>query len=201
MKIIIIGSSTGGPYILEQIFSQFPPLPVCIIIIQHLPVNFIQSFRDHINEITAMETEVIKEGTKLTDNRIYIAPGGYHLLIRNNRDCLLDSGEKLHGVRPAIDRTMFSMVERVGDDLMGVILTGMGHDGAQGIAHMHLCGAVTIAQDPSTSPIKSMPQSAIETGKVDKIFTPGAIRNAMIQFAENSLKKSGRTSSNQKNFI
>lgn len=201
MKIIIIGSSTGGPYILEQIFSQFPPLPVCIIIIQHLPANFIQPFRDHINELTVMETEVIKEGTKLTDNRIYIAPGGYHLLIRNNRDCLLDSGEKIHGVRPAIDRTMFSMVERIGDHMMGVILTGMGHDGAQGIAHMHLCGAVTIAQEPSTAPIKSMPQSAIETGMVDKIYTPGAIRDAIIQFADDPGKGAKRTVGNQKNFI
>ena len=138
MKIIIIGSSTGGPYILEQIFSQFPLLPVCIIIIQHLPLNFIQPFRDHINELTVMDTEVIKEGTKLTDNRIYIAPAGYHLLLRKNRECFLDSSEKLHGVRPAIDRTMLSLVERVGDDLMGVILTGMGHDGAQGVAYMHL---------------------------------------------------------------
>lgn len=182
MKIIIIGSSTGGPFILEQVFAQFPVVPAAIIIIQHLPPSFIQPFRNHIAALTQMETRVIEDGSRISEKKIFIAQAGYHLLLVNNRDCMLDSGVKIHGVRPAIDRTMLSMQKRTDDHLMGIILTGMGQDGAEGMIHLHSCGAVTIVQDPGTAPIKSMPMAAIETGQIDHILPPDIIREKMIEF-------------------
>ena len=182
MKIVIIGSSTGGPQIIEEIFSGFPVLPLTIIVIQHISPNFIQVFKKHIMSFTQMETQVIVDGCKLSEKKILIAPAGFHLLINSNRICKLNSDEKIHGVRPAVDRTMLSLKKRENDTLMGIILTGMGRDGADGIIHMHSCGAVTIVQEPRTCPIKSMPQAAIETGHVDFIFSPDDIKKKLIEF-------------------
>jgi two-component system, chemotaxis family, protein-glutamate methylesterase/glutaminase len=187
MKIIIIGSSTGGPYILEQIFSGFPDLQLAIIIIQHLPASFIEVFRRHIISFTKMEVLVVEDHCVLSERKIFVAPSGFHLLINNNRICTLNLDDKMHGVRPAVDKTMLSLQKRKDDHLMGIILTGMGRDGADGIIHMHSCGAITIAQDPASSPIKSMPQAAIDTGHIDQICTPGCIRQKMIEFGKKEL--------------
>ena len=182
MKIIIVGSSTGGPYILESIFSDFPVVNAAIIIVQHLPPTFTRTFTSHITTLTTMPVSVASEGEKITEPHIYIAPAGQHLLIKNNRTFALNDDDKLHGVRPAVDRTMLSIHKRTDDSIMGIVLTGMGRDGADGTYYLHKLGAVTIAQEPATAPIKSMPQAAIETGEVDLIITPEKIRNAMITF-------------------
>lgn len=182
MKIIIIGSSTGGPYILESIFNNFSVINAAIIIVQHLPPAFTQTFRGHIEAMTRMPVSIAGEGEMITAPHIYIAPSGQHLLIKNNRTFHLNDDEKIHGVRPAVDRTMLSVQKRSEDTIMGIILTGMGRDGADGMYHLHKLGAVTIAQDPATAPIKSMPQSAIETGEIDFILTPEKIRDALIRF-------------------
>ncbi len=182
MKIIIIGSSTGGPYILESVFSNFPVVNAAIIIVQHLPPTFTRTFNTHISSLTKMPVSVASEGEKITEPHIYIAPAGQHLLIKNNRTFVLNDDDKLHGVRPAVDRTMLSMQKRTDDPIMGIVLTGMGRDGADGIYYLHKLGAVTIAQEPATAPIKSMPQAAIETGEVDYIFTPEKIKNFIINF-------------------
>ena len=173
MKIIIIGSSTGGPFILEQILSG----------LSSLPPSFTDAFRKHICEQVRMPVEVGEKDQILRDHRIIIGPPGHHLLLDQNRRIILDDRPKLHGVKPAVDLTMLSMKRRHDDHLMGVILTGMGQDGTAGIVHMHEIGGLTIAQLPETSPIKSMPQSAIDTGKVDKILNPADIREAIITFS------------------
>ncbi|MCA1917304.1 CheB methylesterase domain-containing protein [Methanospirillum hungatei] len=182
MKIIIIGSSTGGPYILESVFSDFPVVNAAIVIVQHLPPAFTRTFASHISSFGKMPVSIASDGEILTAPHIYIAPAGQHLLIKNNRTFALNNSEKLHGVRPAVDLTMLSMQKKPDDSIMGIVLTGMGRDGADGIYFLHTLGAVTIAQDPATAPIKSMPQAAIETGKVDFILTPDKIRDAIIHF-------------------
>lgn len=182
MRIAIIGSSTGGPYILEQIFSGFPQTPICIIIIQHLPGAFTPAFRGHIGALTPMKVIVPAAGDQLREGEIFIAPAGKHMILEHNRTIRLDDGEKLHGVKPAIDRTMLSLEKRHEDHLAGIILTGMGQDGAAGIAHIKDLGGLTIAQDLATSPIKSMPQSAMDTRKITEILNPSGITRALIRF-------------------
>lgn len=183
MKIVIIGSSTGGPYILEKILAGFPLLKVAIIIVQHLPPTFTRTFRNHIAALTQMEVIIINENSPLTEEKIFIAPAGSHLLLEKNRIFKLDNNEKIHGVRPAVDMTLLSIQKRTEDKIMGIILTGMGRDGANGLYHLHKIGGITIAQDPLTSPIKSMPQAAIETGEIDHILNPDQIREKIISFS------------------
>lgn len=184
MKIIIIGSSTGGPYILEKILSGFPIINVAIIIVQHLPSTFIHTFRNHIAALTKMEVLIAHKENPLSEKKIFIAPAGFHLHLHNNRTFLLNSGEKLHGVRPAVDHTLLSFQKRSEDKILGIILTGMGRDGADGISYLHRIGGVTIAQDPNTAPIKSMPLASIETGEIEHILIPDQIREKMISFSK-----------------
>lgn len=188
MNIIIIGSSTGGPFILEQVFDRFPIIPVCIIIVQHLPQSFIATFQNHIAALTKMAVIIANDGDTIQAKNIIIAPSGYHLLLIQNRMIILDTSDKIHGVRPAIDKTMISLDYKKGDCLMGIVLTGMGQDGAAGILHLNTLGAITIAQEPATAPIRSMPQSAIDTGAVTQVLIPEAIRDAMILFGNDNSK-------------
>ncbi|MDX8550983.1 chemotaxis protein CheB [Methanospirillum sp. J.3.6.1-F.2.7.3] len=186
MKIIIIGSSTGGPYIIESILSEFPVLPLTIIIVQHLPPTFTKTFKNHITSFTKMEVIIADKETRIKEQQIIIAPAGHHLIVKNNRYFQLDDGEKLHGVRPAVDLTMMSMQKLNNDKIMGIILTGMGRDGAEGLIHLHQCGGITIVQDPATAPIKSMPQASIKTGIVDFVLTPEQIREKIIAFGNDN---------------
>lgn len=129
-----------------------------------------------------MNVLIGSEGHQISEKEIIIAPAGSHLTLEKNRIIHLIDGEKQHGVRPAADYTMVSLKHRVDDRLVGVVLTGMGQDGAAGIAHINDLNGFTIAQDPHTAPIRSMPQSAIETGKVTEILSPKGIREALIRF-------------------
>jgi two-component system chemotaxis response regulator CheB len=182
MKIIVIGSSTGGPYILEQIFSKFPLIPAVIIIVQHLPISFTQTFCIQIRALTKMNVVVPTPGYVLHEGEILIAPAGVHMILEKNRFIAFEDGEKVHGVKPAVDKTMISLRQRGDDHLAGVVLTGMGQDGAAGIVHIRNLGGYTLVQDPDTAPIKSMPQSAIDTGKVQDILAPPKITQALIRF-------------------
>lgn len=183
MRIIIIGSSTGGPFILEKIMAGVPLLKTAMIIVQHLPPTFSLTFRNHIAALTKMEVVIAKDNSVLTEGHIFIAPAGFHLHVQNNRLLILHSGDKIHGVRPAVDHTLLSIQRRIEDKFLGIILTGMGRDGADGICHLHRIGGITVAQEPATSPIKSMPQATIETGEVDFILDPDQIREKIITFA------------------
>ena len=183
MKIIIIGSSTGGPFILEQVFHDFPKVHAAVIIVQHLPPAFNSSFRNHISVLTQMNVLTAEHGMHISEGSIYLAPSGTHLFLEKNRFVILKDGLKVHGVKPAVDCTMSSLIQTKDDRFMGVILTGMGQDGTEGIVHMDSLGATIIVQDPSTAPIASMPQSAIDTGKVRYILPPDRIKESIIQFS------------------
>lgn len=187
MKIAIIGSSTGGPHILEQIFTGFPVVPIVIIIVQHLPEAFTKTFRGHIDSITDMNTVIATEGLRLVEGKIIIAPAGRHLVLEQNRIIHLEDGPKLHSVKPSIDRTMLSLKHVEGDRLLGIELTGMGQDGAAGISHIRSLGGYTIVQDPVTAPIRSMPQAALDTGQVREVLTPKEITKALVKFSSGQL--------------
>nr|WP_319540545.1 CheB methylesterase domain-containing protein [uncultured Methanospirillum sp.] len=187
MKIAIIGSSTGGPHILEEILTGFPVAQAAIIIVQHLPGAFTQTFRSHVAGMTRMDVILADAGVKLEEGKIYIAPAGRHLVLEQNRTIQLDDGEKLHGVKPSIDRTMLSLQRIDGDRLLGVVLTGMGQDGAAGITHIRSLGGYTIVQDPVTAPIRSMPQAALDTGKVREILSPKEITKVLKKFGSGYL--------------
>ncbi len=179
--IVVIGSSTGGPLILQDIFTGFPRVDASILICQHLPPAFLRPFASHIRSVTAMPVEVAEAGLHADPGIILVARPGWHLLLQDNRVCRLQKSAPVNFVRPSIDVLMQSILPRTGDAILGIILTGMGRDGAEGIRHIHSLGGRTIAQDPETCPIRTMPLAAIETGAVSFVLSPQKIREYLIQ--------------------
>ncbi|MCX6699653.1 MAG: chemotaxis protein CheB, partial [Methanomicrobiales archaeon] len=174
--IIIIGSSTGGPQVLEEIFSRVVRVPAAaIIIVQHLSHSFVPLLGVHIHEACGAPVVIPSDGDSACSGTIYLAPAGRHLMLRNNRVFSFSDAEKVNGVRPSIDSTMRSLLPGLGGRCMSILLTGMGVDGAKGTDHIKKNGGVTVVQDPGTCAIRSMPLAAIATGSVDYILPPDAI--------------------------
>jgi len=183
--VIIIGSSTGGPQVLEEIFSAVVKVSAAIIIVQHLSHSFVPLLGVQIHQICGAPVLIPSEGDPIRTGTVYLAPGGRHLILRNNRIFSFSDAEKLHGVRPSIDVAMKSLRPGVGNGLMGILLTGMGEDGANGIAHIKKIGGLTIVQEPETCAIRSMPLAAIANGSVDYILPPNGISAMINQFDPN----------------
>ena len=180
MKIIIIGSSTGGPRTLFEIFTNIPKINASIIIVQHMPFSTTIRLAKRLSQHCDLRVIVPESGNLLEPCNLYIAPGDFHLSVLNNERLLLDSSEKINFVRPSIDVTMLSLKAKPDDHLTGIILSGMGCDGAEGMAYIKRIGGQTIVQNPDTCVIKSMPEAAIKTGRVDRILTPEEIHNFLI---------------------
>lgn len=181
MNIVIIGSSTGGPKILPQILTGLPKLNASIILVQHMRSYINESFRKTLDRNTEMDVRIAEHGDVLNNGEIVIAPSGVHLEIANNKVINLSHGEKVHFVCPSIDVTMKSLRKEKGCTVMGIILTGMGCDGVDGITHIKSIGGMTIAQDEATSVIYGMPKAAYGTGHVDWVLTPMEIREKLLK--------------------
>jgi two-component system chemotaxis response regulator CheB len=178
-NIIIIGASTGGPKTLDKIFTGLPALDAAVLIVQHIAPPIDAMMAKRLNTRTAMDVCLPERGDLLRRGRIYVAPSRIHLkLVSNGRIDLSENG-KVSCCRPCIDVAMGSVAEQPGR-VVGVILTGMGYDGAEGIAHLKSIGGVTIAQDEETSTIYGMPRAARETGKVDFGLPHGGIGQKLI---------------------
>ena len=179
-KLIIIGSSAGGPRILKEIFDDLPCLKASVVVVQHMPKFINESICEMIGERTQMDVRLAQHGDTLKEGIVYVAPSENHLRLIDNRKIELFSGEKINYVCPSIDITMQSVQKKTGQSLMGIILTGMGRDGAEGIQHIKKIGGVTVAQNEETSVIFGMPKEAIATGAVDWVLDPKQIHNKMI---------------------
>ncbi|ELY70016.1 chemotaxis-specific protein-glutamate methyltransferase CheB [Natrinema versiforme] len=183
---IVIGASTGGPKIVERLFEQLPAdLEATVLVVQHMPPGFTERFADRLDSHSAYDVSEAADGDRLRPGEAAVAPGNAHLEVASNvGDALrlrLDrDGDRVHGVRPAIDVTMESAAERVSDGLCGVVLTGMGRDGAAGIEAIAAAGGHTIAQDEATSPVFGIPCQAIETGCVERVAPAGDIVGAIV---------------------
>jgi two-component system chemotaxis response regulator CheB len=169
-NIVMIGSSTGGLKVLEELFQRLPAINAAIVIVQHITPLVDKSFATSLARVSKMPVLLAQEGMSLTSGQVYLAPGGVHLTLLRNNVVHLHDGEKVNSVRPAVDVAMRSLTVPNGIKLAGVILTGMGADGADGIVHIKKLGGFTIAQDQKTSVIYGMPKAAAETGKVDFIL-------------------------------
>jgi two-component system chemotaxis response regulator CheB len=168
-NLLIIGSSTGGPKILEELASMVKVLNAAVLVIQHITPRIDKAFVVSLGRKAVMPVVLARHGAQLERGTIFIAPGGSHLTLAANQQIRLNMDEPVNSVRPSIDVTMKSLT-RFSGRLVGVILTGMGRDGTDGIVHMKQLGATIIAQDHSTSVIYGMPKSAQETGCVDFVL-------------------------------
>ncbi len=174
-KVVVIGSSTGGPNVLSNIIKKIPKdFPLPIVIIQHMPEYFTEVFANRLAKESFLEVLEAKENLELQKGRIILAKGGKHLIFKEKNQrvfCHLTDEPKINGVRPSIDKTLFSLIEIFSENIIGIILTGMGRDGVDALKLLHNKGGLVIAQDENTSLIFGMNKRAIEENIVDEILS------------------------------
>ena len=172
-SLVIIGSSTGGPRALQEIIPKLPNnLNAIILIVQHMPAVFTASLADRLNMTSAINVKEAKDNERLLFGHAYIAPGDFHMEIKRNRNGYivdLNQKDKIKGLRPAVDVLMKSVAKDNDYDKMGIILTGMGTDGAEGVIDMKKAGSYNIIQDEDSCVIYGMPRAAYETECIDEI--------------------------------
>jgi two-component system chemotaxis response regulator CheB len=173
-KVIAIGASTGGTEAIRKVLEPLPPTMPGIVVVQHMPAGFTKTFSERLNEVCMLQVKEAESGDRIVSGRVLIAPGDYHLkVIRSGGyyQVVCQTGEKVNGHRPSVDVMMFSVAEHVGANAYGIILTGMGNDGALGLKAMKDAGARTIGQDPSTCVVYGMPKVAKDIGAVEYQMT------------------------------
>ncbi|MGI6036986.1 MAG: protein-glutamate methylesterase/protein-glutamine glutaminase [Limnochordia bacterium] len=169
--IVAIGASTGGPRALEAVLAGLPgSLPAGLLITQHMPPGFTTSFAQRLDRSSSLKVREAQEGDTLRHGTALIAPGDYHLLFGSGGRVRLNQGERVEYVRPSVDVMVDSIVQSFRGRLVGVIMTGMGRDGARGMEAIKARGGYVIAQDEATSTIFSMPRAVIEAGLADEIL-------------------------------
>ncbi len=183
---LLIGSSTGGPKVVEKVMSELPiEADLRILIIQHMPGGFTGRFADRIDSKSAYEVKEAEDGDRIGGGEALVAPGGKHMVVSNYHKgrlrVKLTEDPPVNSVRPAVDMTMSSAAEVIDDPMTGVILTGMGEDGAAGIQSVKAVGGSTLAQDEQTSAVFGMPKRAIETGYVDDVLPIDDIPDGIIE--------------------
>ena len=178
--IVVIASSTGGPATLMKFIPYFPKdFPGAVLLIQHMPGNFTDQFGKQLGEVSQMKVKEAEAGEIIVPGHIYVCPGSHHMRVSPTGRVSLDDGPRISGYRPCADLTMESASEYAGPMTIGVILTGMGNDGAKGSQAVRNAGGHTIAQDESTAVIFGMPQEAIKTGAVDQVLAIESIYQAI----------------------
>jgi len=179
-NLIVIGASTGGTRILPRIISQLPRLQAAVLVIQHMPEYITPSFVRTLAQQAHMPVHIAAARGRLAQGQIFVAPGGWHCELQKNAEFSLNDGPRVNYVRPSIDVTMRSVaLTPKARKLCGVILTGMGSDGAAGLLHLKRLGAFTFAQNENSSAVFSMPKMAIATGCVDHVLDPDAIADQL----------------------
>lgn len=169
-EMVVIGSSTGGVEVLIQLLSEFPADCPPTLIVQHLPAAFTDSFAKRLDRTCKAHVAEAQNGEALAAGRVYLAPGGRHLTVRATAGlrCMIGDADPVSGHRPSVDVLFHSVADHFKGRATGVILTGMGRDGAEGMLAMRKRGARTLAQDEATSLVYGMPRVAHEIGAAEK---------------------------------
>jgi two-component system chemotaxis response regulator CheB len=178
-KVVAIASSTGGPRALAEIVPHLPEdLGAAVVIVQHMPRDFTRLLAARLDSMSPLLVAEAINGKLLRENRVYVAPGGYHLTLdgeTGNASIRLDNSPAIWGVRPAADPLFFSVADIFGRSAVGVVLTGMGRDGAEGLRRIRAAGGAAIVQDRESSIIYGMPQAALAAAGADRIAPVGKI--------------------------
>lgn len=183
-KVIAIGTSTGGTQALEFILRQLPATLPGLVIVQHMPEKFTAAFARRLDSISALEIREACDGDRVLQGRALIAPGGKHLrLTRSGAQFIVQvfDGPLVKHHRPSVDVLFRSVAEVAGRNAWGVIMTGMGDDGAQGMMAMRQAGAHTVAQDEESCVVFGMPKEAIRLGGVDEVLPLAQIPQRLLQ--------------------
>lgn len=181
--IIAIGASTGGTEAIREVLEVLPPDTPGIVIAQHIPEGFSTSFAERMDRLSPMTVFEASDGQQILPGHVYIAPGSHHLLVARDGAryiCRLSDGPAVNRHRPSVDVLFRSVAQHVGKNAFGVILTGMGNDGAAGLKEMLENGAKTFAQDEMTSVVWGMPGEAVKHDAVEEILPLGKVAPRLI---------------------
>ena len=178
--VIFIGSSTGGPSALNDIIPALPfNLPSPVVVVQHMPAGFTRSLSERLNAISPLKVKEAEPGDRLMVGQVLVAPGGFHMTLDENERVALNQKPTVHGVRPAVDVTLTSLIQHYGKSVIAVILTGMGSDGTNAASLLHSEGGYVIAEHESTCVVWGMPRSVAEAGAANAILPRPQIARAI----------------------
>lgn len=196
-KLIAIGASTGGTQALREVLSQMPSLAPGIVIVQHMPEKFTTAFAQSLNEMSAMEVREAKNGDRLQNGLVLLAPGGKHMLLkRSGAQYHVDivEGPLVSRHRPSVDVLFRSVARYAGANAVACILTGMGDDGAAGLKEIRVAGGRTFAQDDATSVVFGMPQEAWKIGAAEALIPLPEVAQTLVTACRKSTVRNSKTS-------
>ena len=169
-KIVVIGSSTGGPRALNTLVPELPIDPeAAYVIIQHMPVGFTRSLADRLNINSNLYVKEAEPGDQLKIGQVLLAPGGFHMVFDKTGTVSLNQNPPMHGVRPAVDVTLLSIAQNFGKQIISVTLTGMGSDGTTGASLVNSSGGIVLTEAEESCVVWGMPRSVYEAGIADKV--------------------------------
>jgi len=183
-KVIAIGASTGGTEALKVVLSKLPANSPGIMVVQHMPANFTTAFAERLNSVSQVTVKEARDNDSVVPGVALLAPGNFHMILRRSGARYyveVKTGPMVHHQRPAVDILFKSTAKYAGANAIGVILTGMGADGAEGLLDMKRAGASTIAQDENSCVVFGMPKEAIKLGAADKVLPLGQIAPEMLR--------------------
>lgn len=185
IKMIAIGASTGGTEALHNILTKLPPTMPGIVIVQHMPPVFTKMYADRLNNSCLLDIKEAENGDLVLPGKVFIAPGDFHMKVKKLGtkfiiECF--KGEKVNGHCPSVDVLFHSVAEHLGSKAMGVILTGMGYDGAKGLLAMNKKGSMTLGQDEKSCVVYGMPKVAFNIGAVQKQISLNNMAEAIYKF-------------------
>ena len=185
-QVVAIGTSTGGTQALEAVLTKLPATCLGIVIVQHMPEKFTAMFAERLDSICQIEVREATNGDRVIPGRALIAPGGRHMMLkRNGAQYVVEvaDGPVVNRHKPSVDVLFRSAAKYAGANALGIIMTGMGDDGARGMKEMHDAGARTIAQDEASCIVFGMPREAIKLDTVDQVMALDQIPSAIVNFS------------------
>lgn len=181
--VVAVGTSTGGTQALEAVLTRLPRVTPGIVIVQHMPEKFTEAFANRLDGLCQIEVREAKNGDRVMPGRALIAPGGRHMLLKRSGaqyHVEIMDGPLVSRHRPSVDVLFRSVAQCAGKNALGIIMTGMGDDGARGMKEMHDAGAKTVAQDEASCVVFGMPKEAVKLGGVDRVIPLEEIAGAML---------------------
>jgi two-component system chemotaxis response regulator CheB len=194
-KIVAIGASTGGTEAIREVLTRLPLNAPGILITQHMPAGFTKSFAQRLDGLCRISVKQAEHGERILPGHAYIAPGDQHLLLsRRGADfvTVLSDADPVNRHRPSVDVLFRSVAQHAGSNAIGIILTGMGKDGAQAMAELKRSGAYNIAQDEASCVVFGMPREAIAAGGVDEVLPVLEITDRLINVLNRDAKTTSR---------
>ncbi|QTN28966.1 chemotaxis response regulator protein-glutamate methylesterase [Rhodoferax sp. AJA081-3] len=189
-QVVAIGTSTGGTQALEEVLTALPRVSPGIVIVQHMPEKFTAAFASRLHSLCQIDVKEAAHNDRVVQGRALIAPGGKHMLLRRaGAQYFVEviDGPVVNRHRPSVDVLFRSVAKCAGANALGIIMTGMGDDGAAGLLEMHQAGARTVAQDEASCVVYGMPKEAVKRGAVDKLVPLNMIDREILQQLQRSL--------------